>query len=113
MVAIGLQAAVPRPPLLGIGLTYFPDLFPVEIGHATAYHEGVPDADHCPADQEAVAERYVMESLPDADAAVFEEHLLTCGACQAAVEEADVYVRAMQAAAEQLRNGNPEGGELG
>ena len=70
----------------------------------------MPDADHCPADAEDVAERYVMESLPDADAAAFEERLLICAACRSAVEEADAYVRAMRAAAAHFRSGNPEGG---
>jgi anti-sigma factor RsiW len=67
--------------------------------------KGVPDADHCPADADEVAERYVMESLPDADAMTFEQHLLTCSTCRATVEEAGVYVRAMRTAAAQLRNG--------
>jgi len=63
----------------------------------------VPDADCCPAEVEEVAERYVMDPLPDADAAAFEEHLLTCAACRVAVEHTEVFVGAMRAAAVQFR----------
>jgi anti-sigma factor RsiW len=44
-----------------------------------------------------------MGTLPDADTVAFEEHLLICAACRAAVEAADVYVRAMREAASELR----------
>ena len=59
--------------------------------------------DHCPADPKEVAEAYVMENLPEADLAAFEEHLLICPGCRAAVEDADQYVEAMREAARRLR----------
>jgi hypothetical protein len=44
-----------------------------------------------------------MNTLARADAAVFEEHLLVCSRCRAAVEDAEHYVRAMKIAAQRLR----------
>ncbi len=61
------------------------------------------DPAHCPADPEEVAEAYAMDSLPEADAEAFNEHLLICSRCRDAVERADEYVRAMRAAARQVR----------
>ena len=61
------------------------------------------DSDRCPAQFNAVAEAYVMNTLARADAAVFEEHLLVCSRCRAAVEDAEHYVRAMKIAAQRLR----------
>jgi hypothetical protein len=51
-----------------------------------------------------IAEAYVMNTLARADAAVFEEHLLVCSRCRAAVEDAEHYVRAMKIAAQRLRS---------
>ena len=51
-----------------------------------------------------MVEAYVMGNLTDAEVAAFDEHLLVCGDCRAAVIEADEYVRAMREAAKQLRN---------
>ena len=59
--------------------------------------------DHCPADPKEVTEAYVMDNLPTADVAAFEEHLLLCAGCRAAVEDADKYVKAMRQAARRLR----------
>ncbi len=56
----------------------------------------------CRPDAADVAERYVMGTLPEANAAVFEEHLLLCDACRAAVEQADVYVRAMRGTGREI-----------
>jgi anti-sigma factor RsiW len=61
------------------------------------------DNDRCPAALSEIAEAYVMNTLPRADAAVFEEHLITCSRCTAAVEDADHYVRAVKIAAQRLR----------
>ena len=61
------------------------------------------DSDRCPAQFNAVAEAYVMNTLGRADAAVFEEHLLVCSRCRAAIEDAEHYVRAMKIAAQRLR----------
>jgi hypothetical protein len=61
------------------------------------------DSDRCPAQSNVIAEAYVMNTLARADAAVFEEHLLVCSGCRAAVEDAEHYVRAMKIAAQRLR----------
>jgi hypothetical protein len=50
-----------------------------------------------------IAEAYVMSTLARPDAAVFEEHLLVCSRCRAAVEDVEHYVRAMKIAAQRLR----------
>jgi hypothetical protein len=50
-----------------------------------------------------IAEAYVMSTLARADAAVFEEHLLVCSRCRAAVEDTEHYVRVMKIAAQRLR----------
>ena len=60
-------------------------------------------AARCPEDLDEVAEAYVMETLDAVDAAAFDEHLLICDECWAAVEVTDRYVRAMREAAERLR----------
>ena len=44
-----------------------------------------------------------MDTLPEADAEAFSEHLLICAACRAAVEQADIYIRAMSEGAAKLR----------
>ena len=61
------------------------------------------DSDRCPAQLSVIAEAYVMNTLARAEAAVFEEHLLVCSRCRAAVEDAEHYVRAMKIAAQRLR----------
>jgi hypothetical protein len=61
------------------------------------------DSDRCPAQFNVVAEAYVMNTLARADTTVFEEHLLVCIRCRAAVEDAEHYVRAMKIAAQRLR----------
>ena len=69
------------------------------------YYEGVlTNRDCCPAQLSAIAEAYVMNTLARAEAAVFEEHLITCSRCTAAVDDADHYVRAMKIAAQRLRS---------
>ena len=59
--------------------------------------------DYCPPDPEEVTQAYVMDNLPIADVAAFEEHLLVCAGCRAAVEHADKYVKAMRQATRRLR----------
>ena len=44
-----------------------------------------------------------MGTLPAADAAKFEEHLLVCQECRILLESTEQYVRAMGNAAERLR----------
>jgi hypothetical protein len=44
-----------------------------------------------------------MNTLARADAATFEEHLMMCSRCKAAVEDTDHYVRAMKIATQRLR----------
>jgi len=58
-----------------------------------------------PADLGEIAEAFVMNRLEPVDAAIFGEHLLVCGRCIAAVEDADKYLRAMKVAAQRLRVG--------
>jgi hypothetical protein len=60
-------------------------------------------SDRCPAQFNVTAEACVMNTLARADAAVFEEHLLVCSRCRAAVEDAERYIRAMKIAAQRLR----------
>jgi hypothetical protein len=60
-------------------------------------------SDRCPAQFNVTAEAYVMNTLGRADAVVFEEHLLVCSRCRAAVEDAEHYVRAVKIAAQRLR----------
>jgi hypothetical protein len=62
------------------------------------------DRDCCPAELNEIAEAYVMNTLSRADAALFEQHLMTCRRCAAAAEDADHYVRAMKIAARRLRS---------
>jgi hypothetical protein len=56
----------------------------------------------CPVDIDETAEAYIMERLPAADALQFAIHCLTCGQCDAAVEEAKAFVRDIKAAAQAL-----------
>ncbi len=51
-------------------------------------------------------ERYSMATLPEAEAAILEEHLLICPLCQERLTESDAYVRAMRSAASKLRTGD-------
>ncbi len=61
------------------------------------------DSAKCPPDVAEIAEEYSMGTLSATDAAAFEEHLLTCADCRAAVEAADQYVRAMNDALRESR----------
>ncbi len=61
------------------------------------------DSARCPADLEDVAQAFAMELLPEGDAEAFNEHFLICPKCRAVVERADEYVRALKAAAAQIR----------
>ena len=56
-----------------------------------------------PAEVSEIAEAYVMNTLARADAAVFEDHLITCRRCAAVAEDAEHYFRAMKIAAQRLR----------
>src|SRR5579885_2959140 len=60
------------------------------------------------ADDELI-ERYVTDKLSSADAAAFEEHLLTCAACQDAVEVALELRRALPAVPSQRISARPRG----
>jgi hypothetical protein len=60
------------------------------------------DATRCPADPGEVAEAYVMDTLDEADAATFDEHLLVCDECWGIVEATEAYVRAIREAARRL-----------
>ena len=56
----------------------------------------------CPADPETIAELYIEGSLSPEQTATFEEHLLICRHCQAAVLLSDEYVGAMRSAAREM-----------
>jgi hypothetical protein len=51
------------------------------------------DAICCPADPDDTAEAYAFGTLVGTDVVTYEEHLLTCEQCRAAVDAADQYVR--------------------
>jgi len=61
------------------------------------------NADQCPEEVSEIAEAYAMDTLARADAAVFEDHLITCRRCAAAAEDAEHYFRVMKIAAQRLR----------
>ena len=50
-----------------------------------------------------LAEAYCMGTLATPEAVAFEEHYITCRRCAAILESTDCYIRAMQAAAAELR----------
>jgi hypothetical protein len=56
---------------------------------------------------EEALEMYSLETLPEADTEVLEEHLLVCPECQERLTEVDIYVRHMKAAAAKLRAESP------
>ena len=49
-------------------------------------------------------ERYALGSLPEAELAPLEEHLLICSECRDRLEATEQYVMAMLAAAAHIRN---------
>jgi hypothetical protein len=59
---------------------------------------------NCHVDEEEI-ERYSMGAMPEADVALFEEHLLICEPCQQRLAQTDVYVAAMREASARLRTG--------
>jgi predicted naringenin-chalcone synthase len=61
----------------------------------------------CPIDIIETAEAYIMKRLSTADALRFAIHCLTCRHCAAATEEAESFVRAMKAAAQQFKVDRP------
>ena len=50
----------------------------------------------CPADLERVAEAYVMGTLPEEQAKVFEDHYAACDTCATALYKTANYVDAMR-----------------
>lgn len=66
--------------------------------------------DHCPADGDEAAAAYVADTMPKADAAALEEHMLICAGCRRAVEDAGKYGKAQRQATRRLR---PEQGRRG
>ncbi len=65
----------------------------------------VRPADPCPEDLEARAEAYLLGTLPEREAALFEDHYLTCARCTAVLEESDRYISAFRSAAREARGG--------
>ena len=57
----------------------------------------------CPPDPDETIEAYCMNALSPGQTAAFEEHLLICTGCQAAVLECAEYVDAMRSAARAVR----------
>jgi hypothetical protein len=57
--------------------------------------------DHAYIEEQQIAERYVMGKLPEAEAALFEEHYLSCPDCLDRLEEAEAMERGFKRAAGQ------------
>jgi anti-sigma factor RsiW len=60
--------------------------------------------DRCPADPEATAEAYLLDSLPRNEARAIEEHYITCPRCAAIMRQTAEYVVAVKRAARRLRD---------
>src|SRR6266404_1145335 len=58
--------------------------------------------------EEDEVERYSMQEMSDVESGPFEEHLLICEVCRNRVQEADIYVSAMQCAGTQARGAPPK-----
>ena len=52
-------------------------------------------------------ERYALQSLPEAELAALEEHLLICSECRGRLEAIEPYVVSMHAALATLRKNEP------
>ena len=50
-----------------------------------------------------IAEAYCMGTLPPSEGTAFEDHYITCGRCAGILEDIELYVQAMRAAAWELR----------
>jgi hypothetical protein len=60
-------------------------------------------SNHCPADQDEIAEAYVMGTLRAEQAGAFEDHYVVCNSCGTVLEKTAAYVDAMRNAAKKLR----------
>jgi hypothetical protein len=58
----------------------------------------------CPRDPEDAAERYCLNTLQQVDRLAFEQHVRHCQPCARVLRETEVYVKAMQAAAKEIRD---------
>jgi anti-sigma factor RsiW len=56
----------------------------------------------CPEDVDEIAEQYVMNRLPEADANAFEQHTLSCAGCAAMVQQTEAYIQTLRAALERV-----------
>jgi hypothetical protein len=56
----------------------------------------------CPADPAETAEGYIMDTLDNSDAEIFEQHCLICCRCLAVLDETERYVRAMRIATQRV-----------
>ena len=61
------------------------------------------ESKQCPAAPDEIAEAYVMGTLPNEQAAAFEDHYVVCNSCATVLETASTYVDAMRSAAKKLR----------
>jgi anti-sigma factor RsiW len=59
--------------------------------------------DQCPPDLDEMAEMYCLGLLSREDAEAFEDHYMICPQCADGVQAEEQYVRAMQAAAHEMR----------
>ena len=57
----------------------------------------------CPNDPEDVAERYSMNTLPQADRDAFDRHVKLCHPCARLLRDTKAYVEAMREAAREIR----------
>lgn len=57
----------------------------------------------CPNDPEDAAEKYCMNTLQQVDREAFEQHVRHCQPCGRILKETEVYVQAMRAAAQEIR----------
>jgi hypothetical protein len=63
----------------------------------------INDPDRCPADPEAVSERYLTASLSREEAVAFEAHFLSCPRCSERLQFTEQFVVAVRRATARLR----------
>jgi hypothetical protein len=61
------------------------------------------DGDRCPVDPDAVAEEYLLGTLPKAQRLIFEEHYIGCPQCSERLQFTEDFVLAVRRAAARLR----------
>jgi hypothetical protein len=61
------------------------------------------ETDRCPADPEAISERYLTASLSRDEAAAFENHFISCPRCSDRLQFTEQFVLAVRRATARLR----------